>query len=125
MTVELSRQASTECNNINPLINDIRCRTLALSLGEPPVDEAAADEKKQLREEEARLQLSPTLTTICDSPRSVFISSAQLDAYHPIEDKIYLNVPEKLYAIFDGHGGGIFFILFFIVLCVVLWWTQY
>ena len=43
------------------------------------------------------------------SLRTVSVSYAQLDAYHPIEDKLYFNEREKLYAIFDGHGGDILF----------------
>jgi len=93
MTVELSRHTT----DISPLVKDLRCRTLALSLGDP-IDDAAASAKKHQQEERQN---------VCDSPRSVLISSAQMDAYHPMEDKIYLNEKEKLYAIFDGHGGDI------------------
>ena len=106
MTVELSRHH----NDITPLENDLKCRTLALSLGDP-IDEAAASAKKYQQEERQN--------AICESPRSVFISSAQMDAYHPMEDKIYLNEREKLYAIFDGHGGGIPFI-FLLLACMFL-----
>jgi hypothetical protein len=33
--------------------------------------------------------------------------SAQMAAYSPVEDKVYTNEEESLFAIFDGHGGGI------------------
>jgi len=94
MATEVSRQSS----GMFPLINDIRCRTLSLSLGDP-IDEAAADAKKQIQEQQCE--------TCLDSPRSVLLSSAQLGAYHPMEDKIYINEAERLYGIFDGHGGDI------------------
>lgn len=38
---------------------------------------------------------------------SVALSSAQMEAYSPMEDRLYVNEKENLYAIFDGHGGGI------------------
>jgi pyruvate dehydrogenase phosphatase len=34
-------------------------------------------------------------------------SSAQVDAYSPGEDRIYLNEKDNLFAVFDGHGGDI------------------
>jgi serine/threonine protein phosphatase PrpC len=34
-------------------------------------------------------------------------ASAQMAAYCPMEDKVYVNEDECLYAIFDGHGGDI------------------
>eukprot|EP00026_Physarum_polycephalum_P008219 Phypoly_transcript_08298.p1 GENE.Phypoly_transcript_08298~~Phypoly_transcript_08298.p1 ORF type:complete len:359 (+),score=75.55 Phypoly_transcript_08298:181-1257(+) len=34
-------------------------------------------------------------------------SHAQMAAYSPVEDKLYLNHEEGLFAIFDGHGGDI------------------
>ena len=34
-------------------------------------------------------------------------SQAQMAAYSPVEDKVYVNEHESLFAIFDGHGGGI------------------
>lgn len=97
MTVELTRHA----NELPSLVNDLRCRTLALSLGDP-VDDAAASAVKNKQQEERQKEGG-----VCDSPRSIFISSAQMDAYHPMEDKLYLNQKEKLYAVFDGHGGDI------------------
>jgi len=68
----------------------LQCRTLTLSISES-VDEAAADAPKSPMPE----------------PHTVFVSSAQLDAYHPMEDKVYVNEKEKLYGVFDGHGGDI------------------
>lgn len=38
---------------------------------------------------------------------SVVLSVAQVDAYSPGEDRIYTNQKDNLFAIFDGHGGGI------------------
>jgi pyruvate dehydrogenase phosphatase len=35
------------------------------------------------------------------------VSSVQIDAYTPIEDKLYVNEKDKLFAVFDGHGGDI------------------
>lgn len=35
------------------------------------------------------------------------ISAAQVDAYSPIEDRMYVNDKDNLFAIFDGHGGDI------------------
>lgn len=35
--------------------------------------------------------------------------SAQMAAYSPIEDKLYVNESDNLFAVFDGHGGGIFY----------------
>jgi hypothetical protein len=37
----------------------------------------------------------------------VLLSVAQIDAYSPGEDRIYVNHKDNLFAIFDGHGGGI------------------
>ena len=37
----------------------------------------------------------------------VVISAAQVDAYSPGEDRLYVNEKEHLFAIFDGHGGDI------------------
>jgi hypothetical protein len=37
----------------------------------------------------------------------IAISAAQVDAYSPIEDRMYVNDKDNLFAIFDGHGGGI------------------
>lgn len=34
-------------------------------------------------------------------------ASAQMAAYSPVEDKLYMNDDEKLFAVFDGHGGDI------------------
>jgi pyruvate dehydrogenase phosphatase len=52
--------------------------------------------------------------TIVDSPLHPHnnsipftVSSTQLAAYSPIEDKLYVNEDENLYGIFDGHGGDI------------------
>jgi hypothetical protein len=47
----------------------------------------------------------------------VFTSShAQMAAYSPVEDKLYVNHEEALFAVFDGHGGGIFNIYLFIII---------
>lgn len=92
MTVQLSRFSDT---SFPSHLDDIQRRTLSLSLGANAVSDSESTNAR------ARLVSS------CDSPRSVFISSAQLNAYQPMEDKIYLNEKEKLYAIFDGHGGDI------------------
>jgi len=52
---------------------------------------------------------SPSLLnlSLCDlSPSKIeHVSFAQLNAYHPVEDKIFVNEKEKLFAVFDGHGG--------------------
>eukprot|EP01110_Echinostelium_bisporum_P011349 TRINITY_DN5163_c0_g1_i2.p1 TRINITY_DN5163_c0_g1~~TRINITY_DN5163_c0_g1_i2.p1 ORF type:complete len:111 (+),score=24.28 TRINITY_DN5163_c0_g1_i2:129-461(+) len=37
----------------------------------------------------------------------VTCATAQLEAYSPGEDRMYINDKEKLFAVFDGHGGGI------------------
>eukprot|EP01111_Echinosteliopsis_oligospora_P019984 TRINITY_DN9947_c0_g1_i1.p1 TRINITY_DN9947_c0_g1~~TRINITY_DN9947_c0_g1_i1.p1 ORF type:complete len:383 (+),score=90.44 TRINITY_DN9947_c0_g1_i1:46-1194(+) len=36
---------------------------------------------------------------------SYHLCSAQIDAYNPGEDRLYINEKECLFAIFDGHGG--------------------
>lgn len=38
----------------------------------------------------------------------VLLSVAQIDAYSPGEDRVYVNHKDNLFAVFDGHGGGIF-----------------
>jgi len=38
---------------------------------------------------------------------SVSVSAIQVESYHPIEDRLYVNEKDHLYAIFDGHGGDI------------------
>jgi hypothetical protein len=38
---------------------------------------------------------------------NISVSVAQIDAYSPGEDRIYVNQKDNLFAIFDGHGGGI------------------
>lgn len=35
------------------------------------------------------------------------IHHAQVEAYSPIEDKLYVNADDNLFAVFDGHGGDI------------------
>lgn len=48
--------------------------------------------------------------TIQDEPLNTIkfsVHSAQVEAYSPIEDKIYLNTDDNLFAVFDGHGGDI------------------
>lgn len=35
------------------------------------------------------------------------VGLAQMAAYSPVEDKIYVNEAENMFALFDGHGGGI------------------
>jgi len=35
------------------------------------------------------------------------VHHAQVEAYSPMEDKLYVNEDENLYAVFDGHGGDI------------------
>jgi len=35
------------------------------------------------------------------------VHSAQVDAYSPCEDKVYVNRDDNLFAVFDGHGGDI------------------
>lgn len=35
------------------------------------------------------------------------VHSAQVEAYSPMEDRVYLNEQENLFAVFDGHGGDI------------------
>lgn len=37
----------------------------------------------------------------------ILLSSAQVDAYSPGEDRMYVNEKDNLFAIFDGHGGDI------------------
>lgn len=41
----------------------------------------------------------------CENTVKFSVVSAQVEAYSPIEDKLYLNDKENLFAVFDGHGG--------------------
>lgn len=42
---------------------------------------------------------------------------AQMAAYSPVEDKLYVNEEENLFAVFDGHGGGIFRTFYYLLAC--------
>ena len=57
---------------------------------------------KNVKEQQEARPCDPHNNTV-----RVLLSVAQIDAYSPGEDRIYVNHKDNLFAIFDGHGGGI------------------
>src|SRR3978361_1732084 len=93
----LSLKVDNQASLLSPVFSDWG---LSSSLG-VFVDEAS---KKRATLEE---------TNYHNNTVSFIVPSAQMAAYTPLEDKVYLNETENLFAVFDGHGGGIYITPFF------------
>ncbi len=104
----LPKAASTSSltSHMSPLF---RCSTLNTSTGQ------FVDEAERTRRVEYEAQSH-------NNTVQLHISFSQIDAYSPSEDRVYVNEADNMFAVFDGHGGGILLdlikIFMFIVYCL-------